>query len=155
LVIALPEIVFDDGVEVDLEGVTGQMIHVGGDHSPDSSVVFIPEERVVFLGDCLYSGSVRGEYFYTQAKLFPMLDRLTALDADTYLLAHLPTPLARAQFLAEADTLKRMGNAAAEAGGDRQAALAALAAQGVVLDQDREDDLEAFLNGVNPDFKTV
>jgi glyoxylase-like metal-dependent hydrolase (beta-lactamase superfamily II) len=154
LVIALPDLTFDDAVEVDLDGITCQVIHVGGDHSPDSCVVFIPQERTVFLGDCLYSGFGPDGYLYTPARLFPLLDTLTALDAETYLLAHQPTPFTHAQLAAEADLFHRLGAAAAEAHGDRSAAISALTAQGVQLNEDRLEDLDALILGQShhPDF---
>ncbi|HEY3345855.1 MAG TPA: MBL fold metallo-hydrolase [Anaerolineaceae bacterium] len=154
LVIALPDLIFDDRVEVDLGGITCQVIHVGGDHSPDSTVIFIPEERIVFLGDCLYSGFCPDGFTYTESRLFPLLDTLTALDAEIYLLAHLPTPFSRAEFAAEASLLKRLSAAAAEAGGDRQAALDHLTAQGVLLDEDRLSDLDAFILGRRANLRT-
>jgi glyoxylase-like metal-dependent hydrolase (beta-lactamase superfamily II) len=114
LTITPPDLIFDDEVELDLGDLHARVIHVGGDHTPDSSIVFIPEERTVFLGDCLYNGAY-GEagWYYTPRNLFPLLDRLQALDADHYLLAHEEAPMTRDDLAREADTLRRIGTAVA------------------------------------------
>ncbi len=151
LVIAAPDLAFTGRVEVDLGGLTAQIIHVGGDHTSDSSVIFTPEERVAFLGDCLYSGSASGSYnhAYTVPRLFPMLDLLEALPAEFYVLAHDPQPLTRADFLHQARSLRRTGLLVQKTGPDRAALLAQLptALGEPPLDYNIED-LDAFLNGV-------
>lgn len=152
LTIVTPDVIFDDSIEIDLGGVTCRLIHVGGDHSPDSSVVYVPEERVVFLGDCFYSGFVGQELFYTNGRLFPLLERLMQLDADHYLLAHQPVPLSRADFVGEAENLRLIGTVVAQAEGNREEALERL---NMVLDdaipEDLNEYLDAFLRGLRED----
>ena len=48
------DIVFHDRIEVDLGRVTVHVHHVGGDHSADSSLMFVEPDAVLFLGDCMY-----------------------------------------------------------------------------------------------------
>ncbi|NMB90422.1 MAG: MBL fold metallo-hydrolase [Chloroflexi bacterium] len=149
LEIVPPDVIFDERLEIDLGGRTCQVIHVGGDHSPDSSIVFVPEERVVFLGDCLYSSSGPAGYRYTAEGLFPLLDTLEALRADTYLWGHHPRPYSRADFLAEAGLLRRTYEAVAQAGAEPAAAAERLAAfLKRPLNEDDQDNLEAFLTGM-------
>lgn len=45
------DIVFDDGLDLDLGGVTVRVRHVGGEHSADSCVMFVDPDGVLFLGD--------------------------------------------------------------------------------------------------------
>ena len=47
------DIVFQERLDIELGGVTVRIRHVGGDHSADSSVMYIEPDRVLFLGDCL------------------------------------------------------------------------------------------------------
>lgn len=149
LVILAPEVVFSDGVEVDLGGLTAQVFHIGGDHTADSSVIFNPEERVAFLGDCFYQGYEHGAGVYTPARLYPLLDRLEGLAADYYVLAHEPQPLTRAEFLHEANNLRRTGALVEKTGPDRPALLAQLpAALGEPLKDYHVEELDAFLNGL-------
>ncbi len=48
------DIVFDDFLELDLGGVHALLARLNNSHSADSAVVFIPEEKVVYLGDIAY-----------------------------------------------------------------------------------------------------
>jgi cyclase len=51
----LPTEVFEDCREMEIGGVNLEMIHVGG-HTPGSSVVWLPRERVLFAGDLIFEG---------------------------------------------------------------------------------------------------
>ncbi|MBI2907713.1 MAG: MBL fold metallo-hydrolase [Chloroflexi bacterium] len=53
--IVLPQILFGEALTLDMGDLTVKVIRVGG-HSPGSSIVFVPEERTVFLGDLLCVG---------------------------------------------------------------------------------------------------
>lgn len=108
LSIAIPEITFTGQAAVDLGGLTAQMMHVGGDHSADCSVIFSPEERVAFLGDCFYGGFIGVENFYTLPRLLPLLDVLESLPAEFYFRGHEPDPIPRASFLREVEQIRRI-----------------------------------------------
>lgn len=45
------DIIFDACLSLDLGGVTCELIHVGGPHSGDSVICYIPSDGFVFLGD--------------------------------------------------------------------------------------------------------
>jgi glyoxylase-like metal-dependent hydrolase (beta-lactamase superfamily II) len=51
--IAPPDIVFVDGIDLDLGGVRVAVRHVGGAHAADSSVMFVEPDGLLFLGDAL------------------------------------------------------------------------------------------------------
>jgi glyoxylase-like metal-dependent hydrolase (beta-lactamase superfamily II) len=119
LVLRTPEITYQDQVSVDLGGVTCRMIHVGGDHSPDSSVVFIPEDKVIFTGDCLYTDLHHNPPRYTSARLFPLVDRLLGLETDFYLEAHNPEPVSLAAMVKQAALFKAIGRKVDKRGPDR------------------------------------
>jgi glyoxylase-like metal-dependent hydrolase (beta-lactamase superfamily II) len=121
-----PEVAFDGELDVDLGGAACRLIHVGGDHSPDGIVVHLPAERVVFLGDATYDDLYHGPRRLTAGQLFPLLDRLIALDVDHYVGGHDPEPLTRAAFEAEAAELRAIWGAVERVGDDREALLAAL-----------------------------
>jgi glyoxylase-like metal-dependent hydrolase (beta-lactamase superfamily II) len=149
LVIRPPEISFPDYVNIYLGGVTCCIAHVGGDHAHDSSVVFVPEDRMVFLGDCIYDDIYHGPRRLTEAQLFPLLERLLAFDADFYLAGHHDAPMTRAEMEHEAALLTAIGRAVERHGGDRETVLAALpAATGAPLDDDHVAIADAFLAGL-------
>jgi glyoxylase-like metal-dependent hydrolase (beta-lactamase superfamily II) len=145
-----PEISFGTEVEVDLGGVTCQIVHVGGDHAHDACVVFIPEDRVLFLGDCLSEDLYHGPRRYTTAALFPLLDRILTFDADLYLSGHGSEAQTRAQLEEEAALLKTIGRAVEETGPDRAAVLAKLPTLlGIPLDDDHIEIADAFIAGLH------
>ncbi len=47
------DIVFDEGLDLDLGGVVIQVLHVGGEHSADSCVMLVEPDGVLFMGDAL------------------------------------------------------------------------------------------------------
>ena len=69
------EITFTAPIAVNLGGLTCQIAPVGGDHAAGSSIVYVPEDGVVFLGDCLGSDIYHGSPNCTTGKLFPLLDQ--------------------------------------------------------------------------------
>jgi glyoxylase-like metal-dependent hydrolase (beta-lactamase superfamily II) len=149
LVIRPPDVTFNDGLEVDLGGVTCQIVHVGGDHSPDSSVIYVPEERVLFTGDCLCEDFYSGPLSYTTARLFPLIDTLLSFNADYTLEAHNPQPTSRQAMAADLARLKTIGRVVDLIGPDRQAVLTRLATQlDRPLDEDIHQIVDSFLAGL-------
>lgn len=150
IMLKVPEIAFQTQVTIDLGGVTADIIHVGGDHSDDSTVIFVPEERAVFIGDCLGPDSYdRGQY--TRPKLFPLLDRLAAFDADWYFHGHDPNPQKKADFLALVSHLKTIGRLVEQREKSRADLIAALQALfGDTFCEWDIEDLDAFLKGMPP-----
>lgn len=149
LTIRPPEIGFSAQVDLDLGGVTCHLVHVGGDHSPDSSIAYVPEDRVVFLGDCIYEDLYHGPRRLTTATLFPLLDCLLGYDAEYYLAAHHAEPLSKAQLADEAELLKTIGGLVDRTGPDRDAILAQLPnALSAPIDGDQIEIADAFLAGL-------
>ena len=52
--IVVPEEEFETQKRIDLEGLTIELEHVGGGHAEDSIVVKVPQDGVMFIGDCYY-----------------------------------------------------------------------------------------------------
>jgi cyclase len=51
----MPTDTFENQRELEIGGVKLEMIHMGG-HTPGSSVVWLPEERILFAGDLIFEG---------------------------------------------------------------------------------------------------
>jgi len=144
-----PDISFDTYVEFDLGGVTCRLKHVGGDHSADSSVVHVLEDKVVFLGDCLYEDLHHGPPNYTSRKLFPLIDEILNCNADYYLFAHNPEPTPRVEMIKFTGLLKSIGQAIDRLGDNREQILQRLQEMGVgSLDEERIEIVDAFLAGL-------
>lgn len=54
--IGLIDIGYDRSVSIDLGDIGCIMECIGGDHASDSSLIFIPDEKTMFLGDAPYRG---------------------------------------------------------------------------------------------------
>ncbi len=91
--IVQPEIVFSQSLTLHFEGVTLELEHVGGAHAPDSIVVRLPEQRVLFLGDCycLPPPHLRRP---EDTPDFALLRRLASDAYDWYIDSHSP-PMSR------------------------------------------------------------
>jgi glyoxylase-like metal-dependent hydrolase (beta-lactamase superfamily II) len=143
-----PDIAFTHQVELELGGISSHLIYVGGDHAPDATVVYVPEERILFLGDCLYPNLYHQPPCYTTRLLFPLIDRLLSYEVDYYLEAHNPEPAPVTEMVQYTARLKAIGQEVERRGNDRPAILAALQAEGDLS----EDDLELvdyFLAGLD------
>jgi cyclase len=73
--ISLPTMVFDERFEGELGGVKYEVIHLGG-HTPDLSVTWLPESRVLFASDLIFQG--RYPYIF-DADIPAWIDRLGRL----------------------------------------------------------------------------
>lgn len=149
LVIKPPEIGFEGQIELDLGGVTCRIVHVGGDHSSDSSVVFVEEDRVIFLGDCLGEDLYSGPRSYTPQKFLPLIERLLGFDAAFYLEGHAPEPQSRQALADDLAIYQAIGREVERCGPDRPGLLSALQFRlGRSLNADELGILDSYLAGL-------
>ncbi|WP_453996231.1 MBL fold metallo-hydrolase [Bacillus nitroreducens] len=117
--IVLPDITFEDRVEIDLGGVTCIVQHVGGDHAQDSVIVYIKEDRILFLADCIYPLMYAEKDHYTTKETLRLLDKLETFDADTYIPSH-QQPISKEEFRKEVTKLKTIATYTDRFDGDKQ-----------------------------------
>ena len=110
LKLRVPERTFQDELTIDLGSRSVHVLAVGGDHASDSCIVVVPGV-VAFLSDCAYHNLHVEPNRLTRRLLFPLLDRLLALDVPYYVLGHDDAPLARAEFETRANAMKAAGEA--------------------------------------------
>jgi cyclase len=55
LAIKLPDKVFEDFLECELGGVKYEVVHIGG-HTPDLSIVWLPERKILYASDLIFQG---------------------------------------------------------------------------------------------------
>ena len=90
--VAPADVIFHDGLEIELGGATVTVRHLGGDHSADSSVMYVEPDRVLFLGDCTYL-SPHGAL--TRELAFPLHEAILAFGAEHYVEGHHPSVVSR------------------------------------------------------------
>jgi glyoxylase-like metal-dependent hydrolase (beta-lactamase superfamily II) len=130
LEIMLPQVVFDDRLELDLGGVHVALEHVGGDHAADSVVMHVVEDGLLMLGDCLYQRLYAPDPYLTPAAVLALTARIQALGARLAIEGHDDTLLDTAAFTRRLHDLR---NAA-----ERVHALGAAALETAVDEDDRE-----------------
>jgi len=86
--VTLPNVTFH--TELVLRGTrrTARVLSYGGGHSPSDTFVFLPDERVAFLGDLLSSGYHPGLVDGNPDAFVKILDRIAALGSRAYLPGH-------------------------------------------------------------------
>ncbi|MFC5603800.1 MBL fold metallo-hydrolase [Sporosarcina koreensis] len=146
--VRLPTIVFENRLTIHLGGVTCEIEHVGGDHSSDSCVIFIPEEKALFVGDCLYANLYAEKWNYTVEKTLKLIQQLEKYDADIFFLSHHPAPLTKDAFNSFLQLLKNAALLTQKHAGDENAVRQEMAS---LLQRDlNEEETETigfFING--------
>lgn len=146
--VVLPTIGFTGQLEIDLGGVQCQLIEVENDHSPGSLLVYIPEERVVFLGDAMYADIFSSKWNYTVERTKRLLAAIDRLEADYYVWSH-GEAMPKSEFEEEVNMLRRAIRVT-EATGGRLKDMRTLYAEetGRSLTEDETETLIYFANGV-------
>jgi len=98
ITITLPHVTFENRLEIDLGGVTCVVQHVGGIHASDAVIVYIKEEKILFVGDCMYADIFAEIENYKIHETLQLIEQLEAYDAHTYVLSHHPKPLSKEEF---------------------------------------------------------
>jgi glyoxylase-like metal-dependent hydrolase (beta-lactamase superfamily II) len=83
--VAAADVVFDQGLDLELGGVTVRVRHVGGDHASDSCVMYVEPDGVLFLGDCVYESLSDG---YTAERALPLIDAILDFGAKIFVEGH-------------------------------------------------------------------
>ncbi len=145
--IKLPTITFHQKLEIDLGGVTCVLQHVGGDHTTDSIIVYIKEEKVLFLSDCLYANMYAPKNNYTVDRTLNLLDQLESFDADFYIFSHWKAAT-KQEFQPETSMLRSFANLTKKFEGNQQAIEEEYKVQVKrELTEDERETLQFFVNG--------
>jgi glyoxylase-like metal-dependent hydrolase (beta-lactamase superfamily II) len=149
LIIRPPDIAFDSQVDIDLGGLTCQLIHVGGDHASDSTIVYVPEEKIVFLSDCLYPAIYAEPRYYTE-KINDLYDQILRLEASHYFWGHDPDIMTREELQLEAEQMAVISEMVRQTADTPQALLARLQqTHPHLIEDDIVDLFTLFQEGLN------
>ncbi|WP_404407098.1 MBL fold metallo-hydrolase [Jeotgalibacillus malaysiensis] len=147
--VVLPSILYEDELTIDLGGVTCVLKQVGSDHAKDSTVIYVKEEKLLFLGDVTAPLMYAPKWHYTADETLKLLDHLDQFDAETYVISHYK-PISKAEYQKEAQFLRKTASLVKECGRDIDQINARLTAfYGKELTADEEETVEFFINGVS------
>ena len=85
--IVLSDISFSDKLTLDLGGITAQIFHTDSPHSEDTVCVYVPEEKVLFLGDSTSEDFFNGGYM-DKNKLQSLIQMIQSTDCEYCILSH-------------------------------------------------------------------
>jgi glyoxylase-like metal-dependent hydrolase (beta-lactamase superfamily II) len=85
-----PTTLFEDRLELDLDGVRVELIYVGPAHTPGDVIVHLPDQHVVFTGDILFRLCTPIGWEGTFAKWIEALERIDSLQPETVVPGHGP-----------------------------------------------------------------
>ncbi len=82
------DITFVDELSIECGDITCIMKQVDNDHAMDSSIIYIPEEKVLFLGDIISPDYHHGDPHYTKAKFYALWKEILSYDFDYAIHGH-------------------------------------------------------------------
>ena len=86
VVVTLPDMSFTEDMVLDMGGVSARLLHSESPHTDDSTLVFIPEEKVLFLGDA--AGGVFPTWEKDPVLCGKLAETIASLDAEIILESH-------------------------------------------------------------------
>ena len=146
--ITLPDIVFEKRVLLDLGGLHCIIEHVGGNHAKDASIIYVDEERTLFLGDCLGPAIYSEKHYYHRECLLALLDKIEHYNAETYVESHWK-PETKEEFQLEANRLRMIASSMENYNGDYEGLISELTRKlGRQITQDDHETITYFINGL-------
>lgn len=88
--LALPIATYDDRMTLHVGDLTAELIHTGPAHSSNDTIVWVPEQRVLFTGDIVMSGVTPFFPMGSIAGSLRAIEQMRALGADTVVSGHGP-----------------------------------------------------------------
>ena len=102
--IVIADIEYVEKMTLNLGNITAHIFHTVSPHSEDTTCIYIPEEKVLFLGDSTSEDFFNGGYM-DKRKLQHLIERIYSIDCDYCVLSHCE-PLKKNELLAYLNTLK-------------------------------------------------
>ncbi|MGE8205403.1 MBL fold metallo-hydrolase [Heyndrickxia sp. NPDC080065] len=144
----IPDITFDKKMSINLGGVTAVIEHVGGDHADDCTVIYIPEEKVLFLGDCMYANLYSKKWSYTIANTLQLVEQLEKYDANIFFLSHHDKPVYKEEFQFRIKFLKDTAFLTKKYSGNQNAIIKEVSKElQRKLNAEEMEIIECFVNG--------
>lgn len=140
------DISFDSRINIRLDNVPIELHHVGGPHSEDSTVAFIPSDKVLFLGDCYREDIYTGGGSIRLGELKQLLKRLEAFDAVWFVPSH-EDPIRKDDFMKKMAQAVEIGEILGNADELSEGKALLKNARGRDLNEDEVYYVERFVTG--------
>lgn len=82
------DLTFQGQLEIDLGGTRCIIKEMINPHREDGTIIYVPSERTLFLGDAAYGCSKNGHNYYDRQKVQKMMDVVDSYEAEYYLCSH-------------------------------------------------------------------
>lgn len=86
--VSTANIAFNGSLVINLGGIHCELYEIKAPHSEDSVLIYIPEDKTVFIGDADCGDYYHNNGNYDKAKVNALLDLLQKIDFTTYILGH-------------------------------------------------------------------
>ena len=102
--IVVSDVEFVNEITLNLGNITAHIFHAISPHSEDTTCIYIPEEKVLFLGDSTSEDFFNGGYM-DKTKLKRLIQMICSIDCEYCALSHCK-PLKKDELLAYLDSIK-------------------------------------------------
>ena len=82
------DIIFEKSLTIDLGNKVCEIETITGTHSDDSTIIYVQDDKVLFLGDSAYGTTTNSLFHYKQSHLLPMIEEIQKYDATSFILGH-------------------------------------------------------------------
>lgn len=114
----LPTVTYTDTLTLNLGDTTCVLIHPAVDHADDCTLLYVPEERALFLGDAFYAHTMT--WTYSRAGDIALVNAMKGLEVDQCFLSHEDEPWERSVFQEWMRMMKQAIHAIPEIAGSQE-----------------------------------
>ncbi|WP_223156153.1 hypothetical protein [Desemzia incerta] len=97
IIAVLSDIQFEKELTLNLGGITAKIFHTASPHSEDTVLIYIPEEKILFLGDST-SEDFYNDWYMDKEKLMSLTNLIESIDCKYCILSH-AEPLTKSDLL--------------------------------------------------------
>lgn len=147
--IRIPDIQFQSRIKLDLGDIDCIIENVAGDHSQDSTAIFVIQHKTLFLGDCMGANIYLNKWEYQPKTIKTLIQKIKSYQAEYYIESH-GEPLEAEQLHLWLDVLENLAEWTIEKNGAKEEIEKTFMAKyGRGLTDNDKEDLAYLLNGWN------
>ena len=140
------DITYCHHMAVRLDDIQVELVHVGGPHSEDCTVAYIPSDKVLFLGNCYCEDVYTGGGAIRLSEMKQLLNTLDSFDADLFIPSE-DDPMSKSDFMKEMDVAVKVGEFVGDAMDLQDAKERVLKGLGRPLDQREQYYVGRYVTG--------